>query len=451
MTSPLSFKGELGRFAYAGLSLAAFFAQHVFAYGAFFARGLGLDTPWWFWLSPLRVLANKFGFQPDWLLLLGLALTLLADWALLALAYRRARKTSIDPAWSVLAVVPGVQALIFLSLFLAPDAKPTVEAPTGTGAAGSKTRALAIGLAAGVFCCVGAVAFSTLVLGLYGYGLFIGAPFVVGVIVAYIANREANLRMMETTQLVFGALGLGALALMGFALEGAICIVMASPLVAFMGWVGGIIGQGLARRRRERDGRTVLMSVALLPLLVSSEALMPPRADFESVESIEIAASPMQVWDSVVHMGPIPDAPAAPFRWGLAYPLRGEIHGEGVGAVRRGVFSTGVAYERVTAWEPGRRLDFIVLSDPPSMHELSPYAHVNAPHVRGYFRTRDARFAITPLPNGHTRLTLSTHHDLDLEPALYWLPLAQWAVHANKTRVLQHFRRQAETRGAAAP
>ena len=32
------------------------------------------------------------------------------------------------------------------------------------------------------------------------------------------------------------------------------------------------------------------------------------------------------------------------------------------------------------------------LSDPPTLHELSPYEHVNAPHVNGYFRTLDARF-----------------------------------------------------------
>jgi hypothetical protein len=78
------------------------------------------------------------------------------------------------------------------------------------------------------------------------------------------------------------------------------------------------------------------------------------------------------------------------------------------------------------------------------MHELSPYKHVNAPHGQSYFRTRDARFTITPLAKGRTRLTLATHHDLDLDPALYWLPMAQWAVHANKVRVLRHFRQQAE-------
>jgi hypothetical protein len=120
-----------------------------------------------------------------------------------------------------------------------------------------------------------------------------------------------------------------------------------------------------------------------------------------------------------------------------------------VGAIREGVFSTGIAHERVTVWEPGSRLEFIVLSDPPSMRELSPHDHVHAPHVNGYFRTLDARFAITPLANGRTRLSLTTQHELDLGPAYYWLPMAKWAVHANKQRVLQHFARQAESAAAA--
>jgi len=124
--------------------------------------------------------------------------------------------------------------------------------------------------------------------------------------------------------------------------------------------------------------------------------------------------------------------------------MRGKIFGNGVGAIRQGIFSTGVAYEQVTEWEPERKLSFIVLSDAPTMRELSPYAHVNAPHVKGYFHTIDARFTMTLLPDGKTRLTLATRHELDLEPALYWIPFAEWATHANKVRVLKHFQQQAE-------
>ena len=83
-------------------------------------------------------------------------------------------------------------------------------------------------------------------------------------------------------------------------------------------------------------------------------------------------------------------------------------------------------------------------ADPPAMRELSPYARVKAPHDNGYFRTTGDDVTLTPLPGGRTRLTLASHHELDLEPALYWTPLAQWAVRANTRRVLGHIRAQAE-------
>jgi hypothetical protein len=248
---------------------------------------------------------------------------------------------------------------------------------------------------------------------------------------------------------VWGACFLGGVGLLAIAVEGAVCLALATPLIALMAWLGGMVGRLIALKRPGRvPGRTA-MSIAVLPLLFAVDLITPPHIAFESVESIEVAATDQDVWDAIVHMGPIPDPPSAPFRWGLAYPMSGSIHGTGVGAIREGVFSTGVAYERVTEWDPSRHLSFVVLSDPPTMHELSPYQNVNAPHVNGYFRTLDARFTITPVENGHVQLSLATRHELDLGPTFYWLPMAKWAIHENKMRVLAHFADQAEKSAAA--
>jgi hypothetical protein len=140
---------------------------------------------------------------------------------------------------------------------------------------------------------------------------------------------------------------------------------------------------------------------------------------------------------------------ALPFRLGVAYPLGGEIIGEGVGAIRRGAFSTGTALERVTEWIPDRKLAFTVLNDVPSMQELSPYEHVHAPHVIGYFRTRTTSFEILPRGSGRSEIVEQTSHELRLDPVFYWLPLARWIVHENNARVLAHIRREAERRVAA--
>ena len=72
---------------------------------------------------------------------------------------------------------------------------------------------------------------------------------------------------------------------------------------------------------------------------------------------------------------------------GLAYPIRGQLLGQGIGAIRLGEFSTGTARERITEWMPGRRLAFAVLTQPPAMEEMSPYRRVHSPHVQGYFET----------------------------------------------------------------
>lgn len=440
-----SFRGSLGRRGYALAALPVLLSQHLFAWACLAASG-PFDPPWWFWLNPLRSLA---GVRFAWALPAGIALTVAIDWLLAALAFRRAQDARGNGLFATLTIIPGVQLPAILWLIAAPPSREPEPEPEPGGEPGG-ARAAVQGLLAGTALCVVAAAFSTLVARTYGYGLFIAAPFVIGVVTAYLTNRKAELGAARTMSMVMGALLLGGAALIGVALEGAVCLLMASPLIAAMGLAGGFLGRALARIGR-RGARTTLMSVAVLPLIMLSETTMPPKASFDSVESVEVAASPAAVWDAVVHMGPIPGAPAAPFRWGLAYPMRGEIHGTGVGSIRRGVFSTGVAYERVTEWRPGRKLSFIVLSDPPTMRELSPYRHVNAPHVSGYFKTLDARFTITPLADGRTRLALATRHELDLEPALYWLPFAQWAVHANKQRVLAHFRDQAEANPAPGP
>ena len=298
-----------------------------------------------------------------------------------------------------------------------------------------------IGMLVGAGIGVVGVLFSTLVLRIYGLGLFLGVPLFMGFAAGFVADSDQE-NPSGPIVATMGSLLLAALALAGFAIEGAICLIMASPLIAVMGVFGSLIGSAWARHCNNR--KNTLYSFAMLSFLLVSEVAAPPNAALENAESIVISAPTIAVWDSVVHMGPIPDKPAAPFGWGLAYPICGEIHGAGIGALREGVFSTGTTYERVTDWQPGHRLAFDVLSDPPSMRELSPYPEIHAPHTTGYFKTLDAIFTINALSNGRTLLTLTTHHELDIGPSQYWLMFARWAVHANKQRVLEHFRNQAE-------
>jgi hypothetical protein len=457
---------KIGWLPYLAFSCLAFFSQHLAAWLALSANHPDLSVqacvvrlahggrwpiPWWFWLSPMRALmpnnSDPFGAftassLPLWIYLTNLAVFLAAMAILVWLSFRRAVTLGRSEGVAALAITPVTQVPVILWFSIAPRRKADPLA-TEPSAGPSNSRLTAAGFLAGAALCVLLEAFCTLVLRTYGFGVFVATPFMIGLATAYLANRGHRLGIWATMGVVFGALCLGAIALIGFAFEGFICLVLAFPLIGFEGVIGAFLGRALALRGARTRGSTAF-SIAILPLVMVAEVLFPPKLSFSSLESVKVAAPPSAVWDAVIHMGPIPGAPAAPFRWGLAYPMRGEIIGTGVGSLRRGVFSTGVAYERVTEWSPGKRLSFVVLSDPPTMTELSPWAHVNAPHVNGYFKTLDAVFTITPLADGGSQLSLTTRHELDIEPVLYWTPIVEWAIHANKVRVLDHFRDQAE-------
>lgn len=109
------------------------------------------------------------------------------------------------------------------------------------------------------------------------------------------------------------------------------------------------------------------------------EAAMPPSVAITMEQTIDIYAPPSAVWRAVVSDEPIGPPPALVAEGGFSYPIGGKLLGEGVGAVRLGEFSTGIARERVTDWQPGRRIAFVVESQPPMMEEMSPYRRVHAP------------------------------------------------------------------------
>ena len=239
------------------------------------------------------------------------------------------------------------------------------------------------------------------------------------------------------------AIALGSLALVFIALEGLVCIVMAAPLGLGLAVLGGMLGRYIALRAKN-PARQTMSCVALLPLAFAAEYALPSVTRFDTVQTIEVRAPPEAVWRSILSSDPVEGPLALPFRLGVAYPIRSEIVGEGVGAIRRGEFSTGTAIERITAWEPNRKFAFVVVEDIPAMREMSPYEHVHAPHAVGYFRTIATSFELVVRADGRTDVIERTSHELRLDPVLYWLPMARWIVHENNARVLAHIRRHAE-------
>lgn len=440
-----SFAGMTRPAAYAMLAPVLLLVKHATVFLLLATKGNSLLPDAGFWLLPLRRLATSPDL-PAGHAALAFAVSLTSAGALALLSFRRANWSGAGYALAAATVIPAVQMLAVAVLTLLPRfARRTQAGPEL--APGADVAHVIQGVLAGVALIVAAVLVSALTLGSYGWSLFVFTPFLVGVTTGYLANRRLLLSWGSTARLVLAAAALGTVALVALALGGLICILLAAPLGAVAAVVGGAAGRAVARTAH--GGGRPLASVALLPALFALEAAVPPVLPIASRASVDVAASTAAVWAALTDGRAITGGPGLVGAAGLAYPVRGRLLGEGVGAVRLGEFSTGIARERVTEWVPGRRLAFAVLTQPPAMEEMSPYRRVHSPHVQGYFDTGTTRFTLTPLPRGGTRLDIEARHVMRIEPVLYWEPLARLAIRINLSRVLDDLKQKAEQLNAA--
>jgi uncharacterized membrane protein YhaH (DUF805 family) len=375
---------------------------------------------------------------PQWLPFTMAAWTMPFLWIGASMTLRRLLDARCSPWLTLLFFVPVLNWVLMATLCFLPTRRQQKLDPEARALAPRLTAAM-LGVAGGV--CVGAVSLGLHVLLLKSYNafVFLGTPFVMGAIAGYIYNRHAQ---REGT-LALGGLTMivAALAMLLFAFEGVVCIAMALPLAMPIGALGACIGQLIALEHR--DSSPALLAVVLLASPLAALEKPPLR---EVLSTIEIDASPEQVWPHVVAFADLDEPPQWFFRLGIAYPKRAIIFGRGVGAVRRCEFSTGAFVEPITAWEEPSRLAFDVQSQPPPLHEFSPYKHVHAEHLLDTLRSKRGEFRLIALPGGRTRLEGRTFYELSMAPQQYWAFFGDALIHQIHDRVLRHIRDEA-TRG----
>jgi hypothetical protein len=160
-----------------------------------------------------------------------------------------------------------------------------------------------------------------------------------------------------------------------------------------------------------------------------------------------VDAPPEILRNNVVSFAELAPPTEAIFKTGIAYPIRAAITGQGPGAVRRCVFSTGAFVEPITAWEEPRRLAFSVREQPPVMHELSWRADLVPAHISDqYLRSTRGEFLLEPLPGNRTRLVGTTWYDLQFWPSNYWHLWSDAIIHRIHMRVLLHVKGLSEAR-----
>lgn len=278
----------------------------------------------------------------------------------------------------------------------------------------------------------------------YGMALFIAVPFLVGfvaVLVRGIDDRVTARQAFSTALLSVFVLG-GLL--LAFAIEGAVCLVMALPLAVPLSICGGMLAYLVQRKPAVHHPATFLLLMGLTPFGATLEHSFQPTAElFTVTTSLDIPATPERVWKTVLQPAKLA-APTHPlFRSGIAYPLASHIEGTGSAATRYCDFSTGKLVEPVLIWKEGTQLRFTVRSNPLPMQEWTPYAQIHPPHLEGFLASRQGEFRLERLPNGGTRLFATTWYQHHMWPATYWRAWSDYTIHRVHDMVLANVRQRA--------
>jgi hypothetical protein len=405
-----------------------------------------------------------------------LAVSLPFIWTGVVLTLHRLRAAGLPPALVVFFFVPLINLLLFLVLSLlptqpvletradgSPESPPSPGRDLGSSEAGrlrrlrdahlrivrdSHWRSGLVALAITVPLAILGVVLGAEILQSYGFSLFVGGPFALGMISVLMFGFSRPQPFGMCMLLALTATALAGMGLLIVALEGAICLIMAAPIVFFLAFLGALVGYMIQARPWLNDQlASVALAVLLaLPALMAAEAVGEPEPEIRVVRTVVIIdAPPEKVWPHVIAFPPLPEPDDWFFQTGVAYPQRAEIRGEGVGAVRHCVFSTGTFVEPIEVWEPPTLLRFRVTEQPEPMQEWSPY-HLHPAHLDHYLVSRQGQFLLEALADGRTRLEGATWYSNRMWPSAYWNLWSDWIIHRIHGRVLTHIRRLAETR-----
>jgi len=453
-----TWEGTLGRGAYALIGIILFAVKYNIDR---LIASLAFNRQWDitnYWI-PLKQAVGPWHLSPadKTFLFTMLAVAIPFIWAGVTCTVRRLRDAALSPSWVLMFFVPYLNLFFLLTLCVFPGRSEKVAAG---GAAQTRpdrfgkwipesrlgSAALAVlltGLIGVGFGYLGIVSFKD-----YGWGLFVAVPFCMGFIsvllYGYHAPRSYGSAMLVSLTSVF----ITAALFFALAWEGAICIVMAAPIGAVLAMAGGSLAWLVRAGGTSHRHAPAVFSIVLLvaPVVMTIEHAVNPQPPIFVVRTaIEVNAPPEAVWKNVIAFTQLPPATEFLFRAGIAYPIRAELTGHGVGAERHCIFSTGAFVEPITVWDEPHLLKFSVTSNPAPMEEWTPYKHIDPPHLHGFLVSQGGQFLLTPLPGGRTRLEGTTWYRHTMWPAAYWQLWSDHIIHEIHLRVLRHIKSESES------
>src|SRR5882724_9124343 len=306
--------GNVDRGTYALIGVAGFALKHNLdrlIASAVFHRKWGLFN---YWIPPTRAIRiTELAPEDRAFLETMLVVAIPFIWVGVVLTLRRLRSAELPLGWVILFFAPVLNLLFFAVLSVMPAAtNGRVTAPPPDGRSRSWLDRMipddafgsaAIALLITVPVAGGATWLAVNSFGGYGWGLFVGLPFVVGLASVLLHGYHEPRSLPSCLMVSALSILLLGMALVFIAFEGLLCIAMAAPIALVLALLGGWVGYVIQRRPlAPAQAPAVLGALILaLPMAMGSEYLNRAEAPLNVVRTaIEIDAPPERVWSNLI-------------------------------------------------------------------------------------------------------------------------------------------------------
>jgi hypothetical protein len=253
-------------------------------------------------------------------------------------------------------------------------------------------------------------------------GFLCGVPAAISVLSVVITSRQEAMTGGRAITLACITASIFLVSVVLVNLELAICIVMAAPLFLAVAALGGFVTHRIlqARSMNQHISASLFLLILAAPYLVTPlEKHTAPLDLMRTVETqLAINAAPDVVCNQIIRVPRIAEAEQRPSLFqllGIPRPLQATLEGEGVGAMRHGIFEYGIRFnERITTWKPSEAIAFDINMDY-SRAMPAPLNQIGGP----YFEVLAASYRIEPLNSQGVMLHLTSTYRLSTDFNFY--------------------------------
>jgi len=262
--------------------------------------------------------------------------------------------------------------------------------------------------------------------GVLVYSEFVIVPIVMGIICAWswkdLDMKRSTMTWLACLNSLIG-IGLSAIILK----EGAICLIIVSPLIFGFMITGAFIGRSMFKKNNQNLNVSIL---SLLFVLFVVDSLSVHEYENLVADEIVINASPEKVWKNVVSFEKIKEKNNYwLFQAGMPSPMATTVTGNHKGAGRKCIFSNGYIFdEKIVTYEPNKDLTFDIVGQPKD------------PEIMGHIDIIRGQFLLKDNGNGTTTLVGNSWYKLYVFPVWYYDIWAKSITRNVHLRVMDHIK-----------